>query len=663
MNFLRDIFSFLFVVVLSPMITSCGEKKQPPAANISKAQLPIDTAVIHGKLRRYYAIYPGDTATKEAVGRSLLNELVKMGYNDKTCGLLMDIARAHADKGNFDSSRYYFELAKPYCDKPVFDKTLPAAFLTEFGAFYYSMRSDNVAANNSYYGALQYLKGKGLTDNELTINIYLYLFATQEKLGHPEQGLTYLKEAEKLAVKLNSQQALIAVRTNLGYYYSERKDFETARRYFELSLLNEREIWDPAWDPNILIAALVGKASVLRNLNEHASAVVLLERAIQIARDHNIIYSEVTAAIELGVTYNKMKRYRESVTLVTEALQSQEGFNWYKEEGYRVLMEAFEGLGNYEQALLYQRKLSSFNDSLSNKEKTTALNELELRYQTASKDKDIAAKGLVIERQKNKLNRTYTWVAVISGVATMAVLILVMLYKNAVHRHKVRELEIQTFQRQIEIDLLKSSMRGEEQERKRLSRELHDGIGSMISSVIMQLSMLKKQKAESTETERYDQVLNLLQDTANEIRRTAHNLMPDIIQKLTLEEAIKNYCAGIVQNSLIKLDVRFYGDSVGFSSHCKLVIYRIVQELVHNIIKHSEATHAIVQGVSNENNFTLTIEDDGVGFDSKSLHQGIGLKNVEARVRSLEGVFDLESSPGKGTMVYMEFDCANLTRE
>ena len=267
-------FSFLFALLCLLTGSGCQGKKQAAPQINNKPDPALDTASIHQDLREYEAL---DLSIADPAGgerfRKILKKSEAMGYHDQTCQLLMDFAHSHANRGNLDSTLYYYEKAKPYCNQPIFDKTLPASFLTEFGAFYHSLRSDNVAANRSYYQALNYLKKHNLTENKLAINLYLYLFATQEQLGHPEQALAYLKNADSLAVKLNIVQAIIAVRTNLGNYYAERKDYKTARKYFEEAVVIGEKNWNPEWDPNILIAALGGKGSILTKTGEAEKAI------------------------------------------------------------------------------------------------------------------------------------------------------------------------------------------------------------------------------------------------------------------------------------------------------------------------------------------------------------------------------------------------------
>ena len=125
---------------------------------------------------------------------------------------------------------------------------------------------------------------------------------------------------------------------------------------------------------------------------------------------------------------------------------------------------------------------------------------------------------------------------------------------------------------------------------------------------------------------------------------------------------MSSFCETIAAGNNLVIDVQFFGTTTSISSQCKHVIYRIIQELVHNIVKHAEATHAIVQGTVNENSFSLIVEDNGLGFDLTTAQYGIGLQNVKARVSSLNGELQVESTIGKGTSVYIELNCQQDTQ-
>jgi two-component system NarL family sensor kinase len=639
--------------------TGCRERKSAPIANSVQSIAGMDTGRIGAALRAF-DVLPPDTKGKPAILERIRNEAVAMGYNDQVCLLSMDLGRGQADRGNFDSTLHYFQYARPYCFKPLLDKSLPAIYLTEFATFYYGLKSDYEAANKCYYEALTYLKANDMGDHEMVVSLYYFLHANQVRLGHYDQALAYLREGERIAVKTNSEQGLPAIRGGLGDFYSQRKNYAIAEQYYDSVLKVEKEIWDP----NILIMSLTGKGAALANTGRAQGAIPYFEKAIKVARENKIVYNEVSATVGLGSAYNKVGRYKETVELVTNVLKGKEEKLKRKEgEADKVLMEAYEGMGRYKEALEYQRRHHAAIDSLGTVGKATALNELELKFQTANKNKELASRKLQIQEQKNKLAENRALIAGISAVAVLALIILVYSISAAAQRHKLQQLEIETLQRQQEISVLRSTIQGEEQERKRLSRELHDGIGSMIFSAIMLVSLLKKQEPSTVTTKEYDDVLRLLEQTGSEVRKTAQNMMPDIIAKQTLFEAVRTYCETITVGTQVKVDVEFYGGMCDFSTDIKLVIYRVIQELVHNIVKYADATYAIVQGVLNGDNLTITVEDNGKGFDTTSPRRGMGLKNVESRVRSLYGEFQIDSAPGKGTTVYMEFDCGRLSKE
>jgi len=640
--------------------SGCRENKVGHIANHTGRSSTMDTAKIHAALRRQ-AQLPMGSPERESVLRAILAESIAIGYNDKVCYLMMDFATHYAERGNMDSTREYYAQAQQYCFSPVFDRTLPASWLIESGAYYHSMRSDYISAYNNYYQALRYLRAQKLTENELSINLYIYLISIQEHLGRHKQALAYLIEGERLALKLHSMQALIAIRTSFGDYYFEQKDFQRARQYYDLALENEQAVWNPDWDPNILIAALVGKASVRTATGEAVAAIPFLKRAIRIAQDNNIGYSASAASVELGVAYNSLGQFSETIQLVSPSVHgSNHEISWKKEDAYRVLMVAYEGLGNFEEALVWQRKLHALSDSLMNAKTAASLQELELKYQTVNKDREIAAKQLLIEQQRNKIDRKNIMIAGISGVAILVMLILTMLYKAAAQKHRLQALKLDTLHRQHELKLLRSTIQGEDQERKRLSRELHDGIGSMLFSIIMRVSMLKKKDPGAVQSKDYEELLQMLEQTGNEVRKTAQNMMPDIINRQSLSEAVQAFCETISQNSSLNIEVQFYGDTHHLPDTMKLVVYRIIQELVHNVLKHAKASQAIVQGVLNKDHFSVTVEDNGTGFDATKTHPGLGLKNLASRIKSLNGTLQIESEQGKGTTVYMEFELRNF---
>jgi len=210
----------VIVMVLVLASVACKKTNQAPATNQKTTTITLDTSKIEEALRKFSALSPS-TKGKAAILDTIRRDAIAMGYNEQACYLAMDLARGQADRGNLDSARFYFEEARPFCFEPLYDKTLPATFLSEYASFYHSLRSDFMAANQGYYEALSYLKDNNLMETDLTVALYMFLAITQEKLGHLDQAFDYLKEGEALALKLGSKQVLAGIRkvANLRWLY------------------------------------------------------------------------------------------------------------------------------------------------------------------------------------------------------------------------------------------------------------------------------------------------------------------------------------------------------------------------------------------------------------------------------------------------------------
>lgn len=210
-----------------------------------------------------------------------------------------------------------------------------------------------------------------------------------------------------------------------------------------------------------------------------------------------------------------------------------------------------------------------------------------------------------------------------------------------------------------DMQLLQALMEGEEKERSRIARDLHDGIAGMIAAAKMHFSSLSSTISSILESKGYVQGMDLLENASIQVRRTSHNLMPEILLENGLEKAIDRYCTSISNRSLQLLFIPL-GNINRFNAGFELALYRIVQELINNIIRHSKATQALVQLSQNQNILTLSVEDNGDGFLTENITDGTGLGSIRKRVNALTGHLEICSQINKGTQVYLEFELRNL---
>ncbi len=220
------------------------------------------------------------------------------------------------------------------------------------------------------------------------------------------------------------------------------------------------------------------------------------------------------------------------------------------------------------------------------------------------------------------------------------------------HRQKIIELE-----KERKLDAAQSLMKGQEEERSRLSKDLHDGVGGLLSGVKLSMSTMKGNVFLSEENaQSFNNVISQLDQSITELRRVSHNMMPEALIKYGLKEALENYCENLNLSGDINVKLQAYGMEQRMDQNTEIIIYRIIQELLNNIIKHAEAKNVLIQLIRKEAKFTLTVEDDGKGFDVKELKNktGAGLANIKARTEYLNGTVDIVSKKDEGTSVTIE---------
>jgi two-component system, NarL family, sensor kinase len=205
---------------------------------------------------------------------------------------------------------------------------------------------------------------------------------------------------------------------------------------------------------------------------------------------------------------------------------------------------------------------------------------------------------------------------------------------------------------------LKASINAEERERTRIGRELHDGVGGLLSVARMNFELAKKVKTNENNAD-FKDGLHLLEEATIELRQAAYNLMPEVLLNQGLASAVQAFCEKMTSKSSTVINFQAIGNRKDITSAFDLPVYRIIQELVHNIIKHAKASHALVQLNFEQNGaLNITIEDDGIGLPDGAFEnsRGMGLKNTKERLNDLGGKLDIQSTAEQGTSFYLEFD-------
>lgn len=209
---------------------------------------------------------------------------------------------------------------------------------------------------------------------------------------------------------------------------------------------------------------------------------------------------------------------------------------------------------------------------------------------------------------------------------------------------------------------LSSILKGQEEERSRLAKDLHDGLGGMLSGIKLNLSSVKDSlSGKEKDRDVFIKSISQLDNAITEMRRVAHNLMPEALLKFGLAEAIRDFCDGLNESREVKVIFTQMGDNRSIEKATEIIVYRIIQELTNNAIKYAGADNILIQLTGHELGLSITVEDDGKGFDIMQLPtvKGVGLQNVQSRVDHLKGIFDIQSSIGIGTSSHIEIPLHN----
>ncbi|MDH5826730.1 sensor histidine kinase [Sphingobacterium faecium] len=400
-------------------------------------------------------------------------------------------------------------------------------------------------------------------------------------------------------------------------------------------------------DENIIL-------SIYESLSEIAESENNLTEAIRYYKAYMETFKSIynREQLELGrrleAQFDKERQQQQLITMQLEADKKEQQISLMQTISLQQKQE-LENLKLHEENQRKQLELTQLES-----EKRTQ--ELKLsRLETQSRAQDILNYKNEIS-YKEKINKYYISLIL---VFLLALMLLLYAYKQRSKRlRQNKELYNATLDKErqnAKIATLTAMLSGQEQERGRLARDLHDGLGGLLSSTKISLSQLTNQVASPAKNNMQKSIEKL--DTAvEELRRVAHNLMPELLNRYGLQEALQDY-ARRMSNDQLDIDVQFLHYISDLEKDRQLLVYRIIQELVNNAIKHASPKQIIIQVVEETDHYSITVEDDGDGFDIHQIkgNNSAGLYNIQSRVDFLKGKFSIQSEKQVGTSVEFIF--------
>ncbi|WP_160138405.1 ATP-binding protein [Chryseobacterium sp. c4a] len=407
---------------------------------------------------------------------------------------------------------------------------------------------------------------------------------------------------------------------NAFYYYSKTLYYITQQRNSEaVSVIDKGILYAKRFNQNLLAQMFYfNKYDILRKLKKYNEAKGTLEA----------ILSEKSLAIDLN--------NRKTI--------------------YKQLSSLSEEMGNPKEALAWEQKYSHLNDSLNTENVKLEINKIETKFNTAEKERKIATLNTEKKQKELEVNKKNSYLWGLSLVLLLVISLLIFLYIIFRKNKKISEQKIKEIKQKEELSLTKAILDGEERERERIARDLHDGLGGMLAGVKINFSTWSANHLDSEKDKEFYKILGQLDNSVSELRHVARNLMPESLLNFGLETALNDLCEFYNRKDL-EIDFQAINIEKNLPLTIQLNIYRIVQELLANAIKHAEASNILLQCSQSEKDFFITIEDNGKGFEN-DIHQktkSMGLSNLKNRVDYLKGNMEI-SSDNQGTTINIELN-------
>ncbi|MDZ4808590.1 MAG: tetratricopeptide repeat protein [Bacteroidota bacterium] len=581
----------------------------------------------------------------------------KIGYSIGEGRSLYSLAGLARSRGNYLlADSLYAEAEKKFVILKRDDRI--AMLINERGNLYF-MQGNYWLAGDYYTKATEGFEK--LKDTVNTIISYQNLIAVLGETQNYKKAIELANKILPLAEKTTDTSQVYYILQSLLVNNARMGNLDSAANYV-------KPLLDFATTPDYYIAAEIYGAvgEFYKSKKENKEALVYLNKAVEKAKQIDNQFLIANMLKSAGAIYFEMGNGDSAFYYYTEAMkvaqQSQNRRAQY--ETTKLLSDFYAAKGNNSEAYRYLAWHLQIKDSILESNVSNHVTYLEAKFENNKKEKQISELQLR-NIQKELLVVKRNRLLIIGSISAAAVMILLgFMYRHSKNKQiiaekeqKLKEEQIKFLNEQQQVVSLQSMINGQETERTRIAKDLHDGLGGLFSTVKMHLSTLQHDVPELKGNQLFGKSYELVDNASVEVRRIAHNMMPEVLIKLGLADGLNDMCNNISSGKLLKVTFQAYGMDKRLNASTEIMLYRIIQELLNNIIKHSQATEVLVQFNRNDNRLHVNVEDNGRGFNTLEAdgNNHAGLETVQSRVDYLDGKLSIESQQGLGTTIMMEF--------
>ncbi|MDZ4758398.1 MAG: sensor histidine kinase [Bacteroidota bacterium] len=429
----------------------------------------------------------------------------------------------------------------------------------------------------------------------------------------------------------------------IGKLKETEKNFDTAIILFKQSA----KIFEDEQNYTNYNIAMLSIGRLLKAQFKNKEALAYYLKAYQTSAELGDSSILSGAASNLGTLFIRIAKPDEALPFSLQAKEICEMFGYrrdlisiYKDLGIIYTYKRMDDSSEY-----YWNKHEALADSLYTTEQAEKTMEFETKFQTEKKEKLLAEQDLQLSK-RNTL--------IISLCSAIILVVLGWLLYN--YRIKAKQQTEKIHQKELQS---KAIIEAEERERVRIAKDLHDGVGQLLAAARMQVSGLSAifDSEDISQKTNYDNALSLLDESAKEVRAVSHSMIPNALIRKGLSAAVREFVDRLVSDKL-KVDLELVGLDKRLDSNTETVLYRVLQEIISNVVRHSGANYISIQFIKHDTEVVMMVEDNGKGFDLQKVlaneKSGIGLRNIQSRVDYLNGSLEFDTIIGRGTTVTVQ---------
>lgn len=584
-----------------------------------------------------------------------LNQAEKLALEcDDTLGYILSLNErgvVYKNRMELEKANYYYDLAFEKA-KEAKSVQMMASVLNN-KASVMRMQRNMTGAIAKYYQALKLYQGE---NNYYGMGAaYNNLAEVFSMLGQMDQSRAYLLKTLSIRNKIDKEDNFIVANAlrNLGFAAYFENKFSLSINYFDQALAIFKENKDSVGIGDVLVK--IGNSLV--ESGNAKKGKTLIEEGYKMGLEQNS-YLVITLAKEsLAQAEWKEKNYSKAIQLLYETIElaKNAGDRNPIMESYEMLAMIYAEKGDFKEGFELQKKFAAVKDSIFSAENRSTLTEMEVKYNTEKKELENLKLKKTTTEQELKIARKNIFLGLVVALLLISGLVFTLIYtRNKSKQKALMDAEILKVQEQKN----KAIIEAEERERIRIAKDLHDGVGQMVSALKLQMSSLETGVDFKSEEERnrYNDMIAFVDETVKEVRSVSHSMMPNALIRSGLSSAVREFVQRISSTDKLKVDLEIVGLNDRLEQTTETVLFRVLQEIVSNIVKHACANHVTIQLIRHDQEITLMVEDNGKGFDTSKIQEfeGIGLKNLFSRVEFLNGTIHFDSNPGRGTTVTVD---------